>query len=241
MGSKWPRLIGSVILLGAVAGVITAVLAATKPKKRPLQPPGQPPAAPVKSMSTFARVALVVVSAFATAAAVGGVLSAADLAPGRDDEFDVEAEVQAGLKDKGSNDAQADMRDRSARARYGSVDEGYDASKDDSRVLLSAVLACGQGLADSAQTDVFADCLVDGLAVRTGRENLGAEDVTNMDNPEDRRHVAEAGMVCAGVDSNQASCVIDHLVERFPDVFERDRISDEALSYFQGDAQTGCL
>jgi hypothetical protein len=230
-----------VILLGAVAGVVTAVLAATKPRKRPLAPPGQPPAAPVKSMSTFARVALVVVSAFATAAAVGGVLSATDLSPGRDDESDVEAEVRAGLKDKGFNDAQATcVTDRLTR-RYGSVDEGYEASKDDSRVLLSAVLACGQGLADSGQTDVFADCLVDGLAVRTGRENLGAEDFTNLDNPEDRRHVAEASMVCAGVDSNQASCVIDHLVERFPDVFERDGISDEALSYFQGEAQTGCL
>lgn len=47
-------------------------------------------------------------------------------------------------------------------------------------------------------------------------------------------------MICGGLDATQSSCLVHHVVQRFPDVFERGGITNDALTYLQAAAQIGC-
>ena len=63
------------------------------------------------------------------------------------------------------------------------------------------------------------------MALHYDLDDIGGEqlvELTEGNTPADRRFIAETSLTCSGLAADQSACVIDALVARHPDVFERD-------------------
>ena len=212
-------LVGSVILLGAVAG---AVLLAVRLTSR------RDPITGRNSWSRLSRAGVIVGVVLGTPLAITPILRAT----GTDPEGESASEqLRDELSDGGFSEAEvACVEDRLA-GDYSSVDEAMDAVEDDTEILLRPIMRCKQGV---GLTDDYIDCFADALANRYEMDDMSAEELTAVVGsfrPEDRQALATAALVCQGTPPDVADCVIDEMAEQYPGMFEAERM--EALTAAQ--------
>ena len=179
---------------------------------------------------TAGRIGIVIGAFFGASLVVGSILRAAGI--DRESESASQA-LREELADGGYNHAEADCVEDRLVDEFGSVEEAVDAGEDDARVLIRPMMSCKEG---SGITDPVADCFADALADRHEIENLGSEDIIEIANgsePEDRKALAAASLVCQGTPPDVAECVIAEMAVKYPGMFDAELLKELTLAQQQ--------
>ena len=209
------QVIGSLLLLSAVAG---AVVAAVHLTGRRDPDTGRP------KMTRIGRIAVAIGAALGASAVTTPILTATGLSPS-DDRSAVE-ELRDGLRDRGFSAQQSSCVEARLVQEHGSVDAALEAAQDDVKVTLRALISCRGDFAVS--DDEMTDCFTDAIAARFELDDMSAADFAEAvagTTVEDKRYLSAASLVCQGLPQDVADCVVERLVSRYPDVYDARRVT----------------
>ena len=204
------KVIGSMILLGAVAGAVVLVVQLTS---------GRDPETGRTVWRPLSRIALGVGAVFGTSLIVAPILRATGLDPRGESSSE---QFRADLDDAGFNESEIDcVEDRLVR-EHGSLEAAEDAADADLKVVLRPAFRCrdGRGL-----TEEMADCFAAGIAERLGVDTMGIDDlpvVAEAAGPVYMKAATAVSLVCIGATPAVADCIVEQLAVEYPDLFDRD-------------------
>jgi hypothetical protein len=197
--------IGSMVLVGAVAGSIAICVRLTG---RPSSDGGAP-------MSRWGRAAITTVVTLVVGAVAAGVLGAVGL--GVKDEVDATTDLRDTLAEGGYTPAQVACVEARVVREYGSVDAIEDAA--DVKPVFVAIFSCNPAVGgDPAIVDCWSDAVVDHFHLERFDADALVDLQDDLGDPDGRQFVAVASLTCQGLSEEVATCIYTTAVAADPDI-----------------------
>jgi hypothetical protein len=224
------QVIGSLLLVSAVAG---AVVAAVHLTGRRDPDTGRP------KMTRVGRIAVAIGAALGASAVATPILTATGLSPS--DHRSAVEELRDGLRDRGFSAQQTSCVEARLVQERGSVDAAAEAAQDDVKVMLRPLIGCRGDFA--VADDEMVDCYAAAVVARFDLDNMSAAHLAEAvarTTVEDRRYLSAASLVCQGLPQDIADCVVERVISRYPDVYDAGRTLTTDQQQFMRQAAVTC-